>query len=237
MSGPGWTRWPRTPPAPGRVGAAAARAALPGFAGPWRRCRGGSPGATPRSCARDSRAARSGSGARPSSSRASGARDPRRPAARPGRTPAAHCAAAAPAGSDPRSGSDAPGPQLDRLDQRRVPGDRPVVCPVQPDDLGQHVRIAGIALRARGRVPLPIPRHRHRVDREHLYPAASNAGTHGPRRSRSRPSPARPPPPAEIRPRLGTCPAISAAAGRPPPAPPAAARASRRPSSSTSSTS
>jgi len=68
-----------------------------------------------------------------------------------------------------------------------------VMLPVQPHDLGQHVRVAGIAVRARAGVPLPIPRHLPRVDREHdvpgseqrLHPPAAvglNADHHPPRR-------------------------------------------------------
>jgi hypothetical protein len=48
-----------------------------------------------------------------------------------------------------------PGRQLDRLGQRRVPGDRPVMRPVQPDDPGQQmsIRSAGLRPRAPGAVP------------------------------------------------------------------------------------
>ena len=101
------------------------------------------------------------------------------------------CAAAARAGSGPRSGSDASAPPASGLDLRAVAGDRAVMGAVQPHDLGQHVRIAGVGLRARGGVPLPVPGHRHRVDREHLIPGREQRrAPTGRGRSRSRPSPA-----------------------------------------------
>jgi hypothetical protein len=37
--------------------------------------------------------------------------------------------------------------QLHRLTMRRVPGDRAVVVPVEPHDFGEHVSVAGVALR------------------------------------------------------------------------------------------
>jgi hypothetical protein len=40
-----------------------------------------------------------------------------------------------------------------------------VMGPVQPNNLGQQMRIARIRLRPRGGVPLPIARHLQRVDR------------------------------------------------------------------------
>jgi hypothetical protein len=52
--------------------------------------------------------------------------------------------------------------QLDRLGLLGVAGQRAVVSSVDADDLGQHVRVAGIRLRTRGRMPFPIPGHRHR---------------------------------------------------------------------------
>ncbi|MDT7741754.1 MAG: hypothetical protein QOE59_832 [Actinomycetota bacterium] len=57
------------------------------------------------------------------------------------------------------------GGQLRRVSLVAVPGDRAVTGSVETDDLGQHVRVAGVGFRPRGRVPLPIPRHRERVDR------------------------------------------------------------------------
>ncbi len=39
---------------------------------------------------------------------------------------------------------------------------------IEADNLGEHMRVAGIALRTRRRVPLPVLRRRQRVDREHL---------------------------------------------------------------------
>ena len=58
-----------------------------------------------------------------------------------------------------------PGGDLDVLGDLRVPGDRAVMGPVQPDDLGQQMRIRGVGLRPRRGVPLPIAGHLHRVDR------------------------------------------------------------------------
>jgi hypothetical protein len=48
-----------------------------------------------------------------------------------------------------------------------VAGDRVMMRPVQPDDLGQQMRIALIRLRSRGGVSFPIPGHLQRVDRKH----------------------------------------------------------------------
>ena len=62
------------------------------------------------------------------------------------------------------------GQEFDRLGVRAVAGHRPVVLPVQAHDLGEHMRVPGIALRAGGRVPLPVPGDLHRVDREHYVP-------------------------------------------------------------------
>jgi hypothetical protein len=61
-----------------------------------------------------------------------------------------------------------PGDQLHRVHQIGVPGDLPVMVTIQPDDLGQDVRITRVAFGARGGVPLPIPRRGQRVDRQHL---------------------------------------------------------------------
>ena len=129
-----------------------------------------------------------------------------------------------------------PGDQLDRLGQRRVPGDRPVMGVVQPDDLGQHVRVPSIGLRPGRGVPFPVAGHRHRVDREHLIPGRDQRGNPRARgRSRSRPSPARQPRRRAGRAHSsGRWPAISACSRRHPlqplGQPPAA---SRRPCSST----
>jgi hypothetical protein len=48
--------------------------------------------------------------------------------------------------------------------------DLAVMVTVQADDLGKHVSITGVGLRARGGVPLPVPRRRERIDRGHLVP-------------------------------------------------------------------
>jgi hypothetical protein len=57
------------------------------------------------------------------------------------------------------------GEHLDVLGERGVPGDRAVMGPVEADQLGQHVRIAGVALGAGGAVPLPIAGHLPGIDR------------------------------------------------------------------------
>ena len=44
--------------------------------------------------------------------------------------------------------------RLDDLGALAVAGDRPMVVTVGADDLGEHVRVAGVALGARGGVPL-----------------------------------------------------------------------------------
>jgi hypothetical protein len=56
--------------------------------------------------------------------------------------------------------------ELDCLGIRGVARDRPVVVTVEPNDLGQQVRIGSIRLRARGGVPFAVAGHRHRIDRE-----------------------------------------------------------------------
>lgn len=61
-----------------------------------------------------------------------------------------------------------PGEQFQALHVRAVPGDQAVVGPVQPDDLGEHVGVAGGGLRPRRGVPFPIPGRGHRFDREPL---------------------------------------------------------------------
>jgi len=125
-----------------------------------------------------------------------------------------------------------------RGSQRRNSRQLPVVGVIQPDDLGQHVRVAGVAL-GRGAVPIPITGHRHRIDREHpiggghqsLHPrttvgldplptwATASAGSRSTHSS-------------------GMCAAISACSRVIPSSPSGnRARASRRPVSSTSSTS
>ena len=48
-----------------------------------------------------------------------------------------------------------------------VAGDPAVMRPVQPDDLGQQMRIRGIRLRPRRGMAFPIPGHLQRVDRKH----------------------------------------------------------------------
>ena len=66
--------------------------------------------------------------------------------------------------------------QLQALDLGRVAGDRAVMVAVQTHDLGQHVGITRVGLRPRGGVPLPVAGHRHRVDREHLIPGRDQRG-------------------------------------------------------------
>jgi len=57
-----------------------------------------------------------------------------------------------------------------------VPGDGPMVVTVQANDLGEHMRIAGVALRPRGGVPLSVAGGRQRVDREHLVASCAQGG-------------------------------------------------------------
>ena len=58
--------------------------------------------------------------------------------------------------------------QLQPLHLRAVPGDRPVMGPIETDDLGQHVRVSTVGLRPGGAVPFPVAGHLHRIEREHL---------------------------------------------------------------------
>ena len=89
--------------------------------------------------------------------------------------------------------------------------------PVQPDDLGQHVRITRVALRPRHRVPLPVPRSRLRVDREHLITRRDQRGhpraalgldpdLHPPAASARRGRPTRPASPPRSTHAAGSCP-------------------------------
>ncbi len=55
--------------------------------------------------------------------------------------------------------------QPDLLGQHTVTGRRAVVRPVQPHDLGQHMRITGVRLRPRHRVAFSVPGRLQRVDR------------------------------------------------------------------------
>lgn len=73
-------------------------------------------------------------------------------------------------GPVPDQGLVHPGQHLQSLDLGAVTGDRAVVGAVQAHDLTQHVRIAGVGLRPRGRVAFAVAGHRHRVDGEHLIP-------------------------------------------------------------------
>jgi len=57
-----------------------------------------------------------------------------------------------------------------------VPGDGPMVVTVQANDLGEHMRIAGVALRPRGGVPLSVAGGRQPVDREHLVASCAQGG-------------------------------------------------------------
>ncbi len=60
-----------------------------------------------------------------------------------------------------------PGGDLDVFGDLTVTGDPAVVRPIQPDDLGQQMRIARIRLRPRRGMAFPIPGHLQRVDRKH----------------------------------------------------------------------
>lgn len=61
-----------------------------------------------------------------------------------------------------------PGQHLDRLGEVGVTSDRSVRVPISPNEIGEHLGVARIALRARSHVPVAIARRRERVDREHL---------------------------------------------------------------------
>jgi len=52
-----------------------------------------------------------------------------------------------------------------------------VMGPIQPDDLSEHVGVAGVALGARGGVPVPVAGRRHRVDRVDVV-AGGSQGDH-----------------------------------------------------------
>jgi hypothetical protein len=60
------------------------------------------------------------------------------------------------------------GEDLHVLSDRGVTGDETVVGTVQTHQLGQGVRVTGVALRAGGDVPFPVAGHLHRVDRVDL---------------------------------------------------------------------
>ena len=60
-----------------------------------------------------------------------------------------------------------PSRRLHVLGDVAVAGDRAVMVPVQPDDLGEHMRITRVGLRPRRGVPVPVPRRLERVDRIH----------------------------------------------------------------------
>ena len=60
-----------------------------------------------------------------------------------------------------------PSCDLDMFGDLAVAGDPAVMRPIQPDDLGQQMRIRGIRLRPRRGVPFPIPGHLQRVNRKH----------------------------------------------------------------------
>jgi len=69
------------------------------------------------------------------------------------------------------------GDQLDRLGELGVAGDRAVVVTIGPNQIREHLGIAGIGLGARGGAAISIPIHRHRVDREHPVPGG-HQGAH-----------------------------------------------------------
>lgn len=60
-----------------------------------------------------------------------------------------------------------PRDHLDVFGDVAVPGDRPVMRPVQPDQLGQYMRITPVALQPRRAMPFPIPRCLLRVHGVH----------------------------------------------------------------------
>jgi len=50
---------------------------------------------------------------------------------------------------------------LDRLGPVTIPSNAPVMIAVEPHDLGQNVRVSGVALGPKGRVPLLVARDGH----------------------------------------------------------------------------
>ena len=117
----------------------------------------------------DSRAARAGSGARSSSSSASGAIRSGKASSAAGKN--SRSATAQPLevpGAVPDERLMRPGHQLQPLDLGAVAGHGPVMGTVQPHDLGQHVRVAAVGLGAGGAVSFPVAGHLHRIEREHL---------------------------------------------------------------------
>jgi hypothetical protein len=69
-----------------------------------------------------------------------------------------------------------PGQDLDRLGQLAVAGDRAVVVPVGPDQVGQDLGIPGIGLGPRGGMAVAVAADGQRVDRIHLV-AGGDQGT------------------------------------------------------------
>jgi hypothetical protein len=63
-----------------------------------------------------------------------------------------------------------PSCDLDMFGDLAVASDPAVMRPIQPDDLGQQMRIRGIRLRPGRGMAFPIPGHLQRVDREHHIP-------------------------------------------------------------------
>ena len=61
-----------------------------------------------------------------------------------------------------------PGGDLDRLGQVAVTGHTPVVVPVGASQVGEHLGVAAVGLRARQRMTVAVAVHRLGVDREHL---------------------------------------------------------------------
>ena len=61
-----------------------------------------------------------------------------------------------------------PRQELHRLRELGVAGDWAVVVAVGPDQVGEHLRVAGVGLRSRDGVALAIAGSRHRVDRVEL---------------------------------------------------------------------
>ena len=86
----------------------------------------------------------------------------------------------------------AAGEHLDRLGVGAVTGDRAMVVPVGADQIGEHLGVTGVGLRARDVVAVPIAGHRQRVDRVHLIAGRDQRrAPTGPGRSRSRRPPRR----------------------------------------------
>ena len=125
---------------------------------------------------RDRCAARCGSGAKASSSSTSGAARSSKAASAAGK----YSRSAERSRSSCRCRSQirfwCPRRYLDPLLLRAVPGHRAQLVGIGAHQVGQGVRIPGVALGPRGGMPLPVPADLLGVDREHLVPGGDQRG-------------------------------------------------------------